>query len=185
MLCYIHRHSWSNCSRIAVGHHGKSVLGLYTPFLPFVIVEGWGCVFVYRRCRTAFVRQTPRLHCICVCVCVDGVLQALLRFVHPASSCAFLRVHSDRLLQRISPAVHTTGKVTAGLAILDALVSVEAPVIASFCSICAREDRSNRYFLPCRHEFHVHCLKAWVEAGHDTCPGCHSTILGLDPSMLA
>ncbi|GFV50493.1 hypothetical protein TNCV_1459081 [Trichonephila clavipes] len=61
---------------------------------------------------------------------------------------------------------------------------------SSDCSICLSSDDSEQYTLSqCKHTFHSHCLKQWVESGKHTCPYCHGKLyksdeisIGYDPS---
>ncbi|TNV78648.1 hypothetical protein FGO68_gene16058 [Halteria grandinella] len=45
------------------------------------------------------------------------------------------------------------------------------------CAICYCDYDNGEQLkkLPCKHEFHSHCIKPWVEQ-HDTCPLCRKQI---------
>ena len=43
------------------------------------------------------------------------------------------------------------------------------------CPICHEEDHRNRTCLPCKHEFHTHCIDRWLKH-HNTCPVCRAKV---------
>ena len=48
----------------------------------------------------------------------------------------------------------------------------------SECSICLCEIKKDEtvYSIPCKHLFHTHCLKVWLDR-HNTCPLCRQTMV--------
>jgi hypothetical protein len=44
------------------------------------------------------------------------------------------------------------------------------------CPICHEEDRICRLALPCKHEFHVHCINMWLRH-NQTCPMCRIRVI--------
>ncbi|GFY09390.1 hypothetical protein TNCV_1942001 [Trichonephila clavipes] len=53
---------------------------------------------------------------------------------------------------------------------------------SSDCSICLSSDDSEQYTLSqCKHTFHSHCLKQWVESGKHICPYCR----GVEPEEMS
>ncbi|GFW26065.1 hypothetical protein TNCV_3317351 [Trichonephila clavipes] len=52
---------------------------------------------------------------------------------------------------------------------------------SSDCSICLSSDDSQQYALSqCKHTYHSHCLKQWVESGKHTCPYCRGKLCNSD-----
>lgn len=47
----------------------------------------------------------------------------------------------------------------------------------SMCAIClkAYEKGQKVFFLPCKHNFHIECIKPWFEKNH-ICPNCRYNI---------
>ncbi len=52
--------------------------------------------------------------------------------------------------------------------------------ICETCSICLEvepdQSRGPRLTLPCKHMFHCHCIKTWLN-NHTTCPICRESVL--------
>lgn len=46
------------------------------------------------------------------------------------------------------------------------------------CAICLEEIRlfSSIHILPCRHGFHIHCVKSLTDNHHYTCPVCRTPL---------
>jgi hypothetical protein len=47
------------------------------------------------------------------------------------------------------------------------------------CSICITEEEHDTYGkkLACNHVFHTHCITAWFNSNHNTCPNCRAIVL--------
>lgn len=43
------------------------------------------------------------------------------------------------------------------------------------CPICHEEDTLVNYTLPCKHIYHSHCIKKWLQ-NHNTCPLCRCKV---------
>ena len=43
------------------------------------------------------------------------------------------------------------------------------------CPICHEEDCVVRTVLPCKHEFHVHCIDRWLK-NNNSCPVCRAKV---------
>lgn len=54
------------------------------------------------------------------------------------------------------------------------------------CAVCLDNlegSHEARELLNCRHVYHRHCLDAWVEKGHLTCPLCRAKLLAAEDHM--
>jgi hypothetical protein len=47
------------------------------------------------------------------------------------------------------------------------------------CSICITEEEHDTpgKKLACNHVFHTHCIHAWFNSNHNTCPNCRAIVL--------
>ena len=46
------------------------------------------------------------------------------------------------------------------------------------CSICITEEEHDTHAkkLACNHVFHTHCIHAWFNSNHNTCPNCRAIV---------
>ncbi|KAL3754267.1 hypothetical protein ACJRO7_001495 [Eucalyptus globulus] len=48
--------------------------------------------------------------------------------------------------------------------------------VCTVCMNCLQESDQVRELCYCAHAFHLECLDAWIDQGHDTCPICRAKL---------
>jgi hypothetical protein len=54
--------------------------------------------------------------------------------------------------------------------------SVPVSSANDICAVCQEEFQSSAKQLPCKHQFHLHCLRGWLQR-HHSCPLCRKSLI--------